>query len=66
MIQRRTRRRRIDIDALKSKFKETCCFKEAPIYHMDHKKVDEIENKFYNKDVEFFLTDGTKEEKEKE
>lgn len=39
---------------------------KAPIYHMDHKKVDEIENKYYNKDVEFFLTDGTKEEKEKE
>ena len=31
MIQRRTRRKRIDIDALKDKFKETCCFKDAPI-----------------------------------
>ena len=31
MIQRRTRRRRIDIDALKDKFKETCCFKVTPI-----------------------------------
>ncbi len=30
-MQRRTRRTRLDIDALKNKFKETCCFKDTPI-----------------------------------
>lgn len=31
MLQRRTRRTRIEINALKDKFKETCCFKDTPI-----------------------------------
>ena len=30
-IQRRSRRKRIDIDALKDRFKEECCFKDKPI-----------------------------------
>lgn len=30
-MQRRTRRTRDDINALKNKFKESCCFKDAPI-----------------------------------
>jgi len=37
---------------------------KAPIYHMEHKTVDQIENKYYNKNVEFFLTDGTTKEEE--
>ena len=39
---------------------------KAPIYHMDHKTVEQIENKYYNENVEFFLTDGMKEESEDE
>lgn len=37
---------------------------DAPIYHMDHKTITQLEDKYYNKNVEFFLTDGIDDRKE--
>ena len=37
---------------------------KAPIYHLDNKTVEELEDKYYNEETQYFLTDGIKDEEE--